>query len=240
MQPPQIDYAPQLPSHKRRRTMRRAVFGIIAMVAAFFAVESASPAWHRILILYWQHEAMTYSPPADRVVYDDDPAQAPKLRAGNPKLLSGSSGETVDFAKPWEQLDALLSAPGAPPTATLFLHARRNATGQERLVVVSATKMASWQLLLGPQTVPSTSQRRVIIGALVCAPGAAFSNPTTIDNGNGPVGTPLPILEGSRIRFYAGQADPRNESHFTIRATIDGNTVTLDGWLLADDRIEIY
>ena len=41
------------------------------------------------------------------------------------------------------------------------------------------------------------------------------------------------------MRFYAGQADPADPSHFTICYAIGGHPGTLDGWLQADDKVRI-
>ena len=36
---------------------------------------------------------------------------------------------------------------------------------------------------------------------------------------------------GPQLRLFAGQADPADESHFTIDYEVDGDRGTIDGWL---------
>jgi hypothetical protein len=44
---------------------------------------------------------------------------------------------------------------------------------------------------------------------------------------------------GKSLRFYAGQADPKDPSHFTIDYDFDGQRGTIDGWLTDDDFLRI-
>jgi hypothetical protein len=45
---------------------------------------------------------------------------------------------------------------------------------------------------------------------------------------------PLP-----RVRYYAGQADPLDESHFTIVYEADNAPGTIDGWLDDSDAVTL-
>jgi len=40
-------------------------------------------------------------------------------------------------------------------------------------------------------------------------------------------------------RLYAGQLDPIDESHFTIRYELDGKSGVIDGWLMPDDSVKL-
>ena len=43
---------------------------------------------------------------------------------------------------------------------------------------------------------------------------------------------PPPTIDyGNRLRFYAGQPDPNDSSHFTIAYQLDGRAGTIDGWM---------
>ena len=45
----------------------------------------------------------------------------------------------------------------------------------------------------------------------------------------------LPVIDyGIALRFFAGQIDPGDESHFTIRYQADGRDGVIDGWLKDD------
>jgi hypothetical protein len=41
------------------------------------------------------------------------------------------------------------------------------------------------------------------------------------------------------LRVFAGQLDPTDESHFTIRYDADGKSDILDGWLMPDDTVKL-
>jgi hypothetical protein len=41
------------------------------------------------------------------------------------------------------------------------------------------------------------------------------------------------------LRLFAGQPDPNDDSHFTIRYEVDNQPGTIDGWLQADDTIKL-
>ena len=154
---------PLLPSHKRRRLARRIVFGIVTVLVLWLAIKSAPSAWHHVQILYWQHQAMTYTAPADRVVYDDDPADAANLRKANPSLITDAHGEVFDFAKPWDRFYWLISPPGRQFAATLFLHAMQNAEGETRLVVVEAYSSTNEPMQKSINTMPSLDLRSSVL-----------------------------------------------------------------------------
>jgi hypothetical protein len=238
---PQIDYAPALPSQKRRRIIRSFAMGIAALLVAALIIKSAPRAWRHVQILYWQHRAMSYTRPSDAVVYDDDPRVAAKLLRTDRTLMSTTGGAVFDFAVPWDKFYRLVSPPGGQPAATLFLHALRNANDQRRLVVVYAQQMPTWDLVFGRQTAPSPTQRHLLVGASVFVPGSAFRDPVEMNFDRSSISSAAPaflIFQGRRVQFYAGQSDPHDESHFTIRGIEDGKPIAIEGWLLANDRVE--
>lgn len=223
MQLQQVDYAPAPPNQKRRRAIRRVAVGLAALLTAILAIKSAPLAWRHVQILYWQHRAMTYTAPADQVVYDYDPYRydpkgAVKLRGLNPSLAVETNGDLSDFAEPWDRLYQLMSPPGRKPAATLFLHQRRNSLGQSRLVVLEFR--------------PATG---TIIGVVGSQLQQALVRPGTLIRSPIEELTSLPGLpadeERPPIRWYAGQPDPRDESHFTVRGIHRGREVLVDGWL---------
>jgi hypothetical protein len=44
---------------------------------------------------------------------------------------------------------------------------------------------------------------------------------------------------GKSLRFYGGQPDPKDPSHFTVDYEFDGQRGTIDGWLTDDDFLRI-
>jgi len=118
--------------------------GVGALLVATLIVKSAPRAWRHVQILYWQRQAMNYSPAANKIIYDEDPVEAAKLQAADHSLIAGGHGEVFDFATPWDRLYQLISPPGRRPAATLFLHERTNSNGERRLVVVEFRFSPNW------------------------------------------------------------------------------------------------
>lgn len=214
MQRTQIDYAPTLPGHRRHRAVRRIAVGLITLALVVIAIKGAPSARRRVELLYWQHRALSYSPPPNQVVYDDNP-------------------DTARVARPWERFYQALSPPGRLPTATLFLHELRNSRGEKRLVVIEESP-AIWAMASG--RVERTTFR---ISQTVIAPGGFLSKPHVISDGR--IADADSGLSDNRqhLRWFAGRPDPANRAHFTISGTCDGNPFMFDGWLRDDDRIDI-
>jgi hypothetical protein len=65
---------------------------------------------------------------------------------------------------------------------------------------------------------------------LARVPAAERARPSSADDGDAAATTqPVPINYGNRLRFYAGQPDPADPSHFTIAYQFDGKPGTIDG-----------
>jgi hypothetical protein len=223
MQPPQIDYAPAQPGQKRRRFVRRIAFAIATAVLIIIAIKSAPSAWHRVRILYWQRQAMNYAPPADHVVYDDDPADLAKLRRLDPALSVGSNGSLFAFAKPWDQFYQLVSPPGRQAAATLFVHRMQNSKGEERLVVLELNSTSA----PGAGTAP----HRYCVS--IFQPGGLLNDPQELSSGA------LVIDYAHTInRWCVGQVDPHDPSHLTIQGIENGHPTMLEGWL-RDDWLDL-
>lgn len=230
MQLQQIDYARALPNQKRRRAMRRVATGLAALLITILAIKSAPRAWRHVQILYWQQRAMTYSPPADQIVYDDDPAETSRVRASNPSVIAGDDGELFEFAAPWDRLYQLISPPGRRANATLFLHELTNSNGERRLVVV---ELRPWTTF----TLDGKSYISWTLDCVILAPGTLSRYPhedMPSLNREYPMGA---LSDGRSTRWYAGQADPHDPSHFTIRTVIGGKSATVDGWF-RDDHVD--
>lgn len=239
MDAPRIDYAPALPSHRRRRLVRRVLIGSLVVVLAALAVGIAPSAWRRVQISYWQHRAMSYAPAGDEVVYEENLLEAAKLRAADRSLIVGSRGEVIRFAPPWDRFYQLVSPPGGKASATLFCHERRNTRGERRLVVVSQEPLGPWNELFTASAAPRRFMDQPFpIACEVFIPGTLFENPQEVDSPAHATVPALPSDKPTYFRWYAGQADPQDASHFTIRCVIANKTFTVHGWLRDDDRVE--
>jgi hypothetical protein len=124
----------------------------------------------------------------------------------------------------WAQFYAMLSPPGMSSSGTLFLHERTSRSGNRRLVAVDASSSALYGV--GPVT--------VILMPRVVRPGSVLEEPTqVVHTRTGFMFAP----EGRRA--YAGQPDPNDPSHFTIRFAGASNARVVDGWLGDDDHVVI-
>jgi len=128
----------------------------------------------------------------------------------------------ISFAKPWEHFYQLFSPPGRILAGTLFLHERRNSRGQACLVAVEEF-MLVWR----------TPEIRVC----VIRPGGAFTRPIQVTDELQFLG--LRSMPSDRVRCYAGQPDPADPSHFTVKCQVKDRSIAVDGWLQDDDTVKL-
>jgi hypothetical protein len=225
----QLDYAPAPPVLRQRR-VRRAVLGVILLGAVVAGWRWGPGVYQRGSLLYWQRQCLRYAAPAERVVYETDPAAGAALRSADRHYM---------LLKPrWGPMPAPLptglvpdcwtrfgnASPGFP-TATgpvLFLHELRTPTGQRRLVAITGAFQPS-EL---PQFISGYDAEAQMI-----EPGTWKVLPR-----NRTGGVAISVLSGPQpkpphVRIFAGQSDPADPSHFTIRYELDGVGQVVDGWL---------
>ena len=218
---------------------------LVLVLALFCAGYGWGPAaWHQSRVLYWQRQCLNYRPDANDVVYEEEPSAAGRL------LARGSNYTAYPLARRsppaarmpvnaaalipacWTRLSTLS---GTSPVwhdagAVVFLHECISPAGNRRLVMVryfpEPDKFASNFYhdynfdydLLTPATWSSPPCR-----------AAPWFSMSAVQTGS-PRHPPL-------VRMYAGQADPHDPSHFTIRYRMWGQEDVLDGKL--DDQDEI-
>jgi hypothetical protein len=242
--------------------LRRIVVVLVMLALVYPAYRYGPPAWRQGRFLYRQHRCLAYEAPADQLVAEEAYATttgrlgepgfvaltspgsfggaaapavgrraqplvdlAPHLPAGTPVtiVVGGSSDWMGDGSRE-------LSPTGAP---VLFLHELRNRSGQRRLAVVQRTPRNS-----GPFVYPFGLQ-------VALFEPATFGSPMRYVSRRPPA-SPLarmsglmPLIEVRPLRFYAGQPDPHDSAHFTIRYELDGKAGAIDGRLndAGDDLI---
>ena len=107
----------------------------------------------------------------------------------------------------------------------VFLHARGPSDGEERLVS------------LGISDVTFNGEYPRRSGFWNCAvyvPSWQGASKLTV---GGPCQFPPMFFRGQTLRIFAGQPDPVDESHFTIRFERDGVEGFIDGYLKSDDSV---
>ncbi len=191
-----------------------------------------------------QKQCMNFALPADQVVYEEDHDRAQRLWDSNAlggefsglqdpkgKVLAFYAmptliGQFVDWDGPGRVLD--------PFSEFLFMHARRAKGGQERLVHIGIDRVFTLRATTDGGLPPD---ERDVLDWEVIRPCTRFGAPSTL-LANGTWGNHLFHINMPKpLRIYAGQIDPADGSHFTIQATTPQGTLTIDGWLQANDQI---
>lgn len=129
-------------------------------------------------------------------------------------LWDPAASPAIDVPPPAEW-NSTFMGPWAPSGRTmLFMHGRITQSGVQRLVVIHFVQPQSGR---GPH-----------LATLLIAPGTLTTSPRH----HGPdMGLDLQALPAIPARFYAGQADPADPSHFTLDFDAPGGRYTIDGWL---------
>jgi hypothetical protein len=172
---------------------------------------------------------MNYSPPADQVVFDNDPGRVRQLlRSPEFELVPEYVSTVIRAPIPCERFFELASPPGINMGfGTLFLHERRNSKGERRLVLLR---------LGGPVMRSLHSEDPAMNEPLVFRPGTAFSDPIEVRS-RWTGSTDLPYGLGGR--WFAGQIETDDPSHFSVVNENYGRRFIIDGWLMDDDTIKL-
>lgn len=187
----------------------------------------------------WQSQCMNLSRAADVVVYEPELKKAQQLARRPDYWLA----RLIDADKPpvaavlqtpaWFNLLAALEggiAPAQSSAAVVFSHARNSPADHRRLVVVTF----------------STSYEEICHGSLypyIIIPGARLgSAPARAPIPANNLAIPLSIVHTSEdvLRFYAGQLDSADPSHFTIAYNFNQSNGTIDGWLRDDETVILW
>jgi WD40 repeat protein len=158
---------------------------------------------------------------ADVVVCEQDSTKVRELlKTSDYRQTISNTLEATRVLPPWDALAKKVGLAWEGPA--LFCHWRQSSGGHRRLVVISGMSngvpegfvlnQASYGAL--PRILRPNGVRSLGISYVI------FDNP-----------------RGWPITFFAGQPDSRDPSHFTIDYACHGDSGTIDGWLLDDDRV---
>lgn len=207
-QPQQLDYAPP----PRRRARRRIIVAITALALLAGAWKYGPGAWDHARLLYYQGKCLSYGGAADEVVYEDD---------GKAVIRSRYSALLTNY-------HAVRSWPGAKQGALLFMHEMKTPEGEARLVTVEAT------LRIGVFSRPQVEYERAVMKLADLWSKRRNRTQYTHSTMDRP---PLSAGQVYPLKIFAGQPDPQNPSHFTIRFELGGKEGMFDGWLESDGRV---
>jgi hypothetical protein len=237
-----LEYAPGAPVRRRRRIRRLGAACLVLAIIAL-AIWRGPSALQRIRHAWYLYQVMHYHAPEGLVVYEEDPNRAAALLRQDPAYrtlnnnpaLYGQNGNlafTSYFVRAITQLDSLGEI---LPDEPLFVGVRKSPGGLERLVIIAPPYNG---MRAGPQGASGDVQVSLY-------PISATFGGNGLNRG---VGSCFAIGDRSiadkaagsfYVRCYAGQADPADSSHFTIRYEIDKQSGIIDGYLLDDGSIKL-
>ena len=214
---------------KSRRLTRRRVARGLALVGALAAGASAfwwEPALaRRMEAAAWRRECLSYAPPHDQVVFEEDAAALPALLGvGGYEPAVGGRVRLVPSC--WRKEMPSLSSQG-----TVFLHALTSRGGHRRLVGVDVSVLPG-MLLSSTGNVEDQS----IVGTVI-APGTGLG-------ADRPVRVADVLLwvdqkDPRPMRFFAGRPDANDPSHFSFDYQRAGVRGVIQGWLNDDDTVTL-
>jgi hypothetical protein len=240
---------PRGPVHPLRIAIGVGVLAVIVLGIVYGRVYAKRAAMLRV-----QQSCLDYAPPADQVVYDEEPARAKELLArggggGGGEYVPIPAGDSANgtpvaghIPTAWREMRrwAMPSQP-SPTGAVLFLHERRTHLGDKQvLVCVEADRVA----------------RKLRVTLI--HPGASTLDPTPITDlefapppqpdlvilksGGEPFENKLPPAGGdgrADLRFFAGPFDTADQTRFNLPYELNGQRGELDCWL-QDERVVHY
>ncbi len=224
-----LDYAP-LPVWYRRGNWRRGMIWLLLCAFGWPAGHFGPALWHQSKYLSRQQECLDYAAPRDRVVYDDDPAEASRLMKNEgygPVFVANRSNVPGSWQAPAGALPAPWKTMGGNEAGITFLHHRRSTSGKDRLIAVVA--------YLADAT---RRERAVKLDAVAFVP-AGWRPGAELKTTGAVYSTGIQVASTGRLRLFSGQADPRDLSHFTIRYELNGKYGLIDGWLRENDELEM-
>jgi hypothetical protein len=235
-----IDYS-TAPS--RRKWARRVGWALLLAITLGAAVQWGPRLWRQAQILSTQRRCMSFTLPADFVAYEEDPLAAAALLAREPQSyapyrLARQRGSVATQPAPTRAAmyqDTTLLAqhfPGAPGLGgQILLHELQTPSGKRRLVMVR----------YHPEK--DTFTPAMVVGynvdVTIVTPATAFSLPVARRQDD-----PIDVTSGfpphpPNVRIFAGQPDPGDPSHFTIRYQMWGQEDIVDGRLDDHERITL-
>lgn len=220
-----LEYAPAAPIRRRKRVRRIAT--VCVLLALSLAAWRWGPGgWRTARVLYHQRTCMRYTASPEQVVFDTDPTRVAQLAADPNFVVAGGCA----YRKPPDDWAAIYTSRMTPrPSAAIFLHALQRG-GMTRLVEVERVvgKNQSPYFIIDYDV-----EAHVLTPATIKQPRA-----TEVLNGS-----ELDVLDSvgpkNDIRIFAGQIDPADPSHFTVRFESRGKTKMADGYLQPDSTLRM-
>jgi hypothetical protein len=211
-----------------------------------------------------EQQCLSHSIPADKVVYEEDPDRAASLTSSDPAGYRAIRATGMSGPPAWRPpvMAVLPDYFNGTVYPLLFLHERVTPAGARYVVSVHLLTRHTF----GPardasgRTVSIKLNKRRQVYAEARLAASAGPAPAGVESqqrhavelilpdsrehelvrfgSDPPVGQASPLNYGNILRFFAGQPDPDDATHFTLHYQVDGRDGVIDGWL-KDDGIEM-
>jgi hypothetical protein len=180
----------------------------------------------QVRLLYYQRACMNYRAPADQVVYERGPGAAALLATSREyTTLATSTNQPAPVGREPACLSGyqnVAASTTTAPGAVLFMHELHLPSRGRRLVIVRSNFAADTP----PMFIPGFDLELTVMDP------ATWKTPPKDITAGMPIDVTSPILASPpQLRIFAGQVDPADESHFTIRYVLDGKRHIADGHL---------
>jgi len=232
----QLDYSKR-PARRIPRWLRVIGVSLLGTLIIISAEENLPEAKSRFDAWMFQHKMMRLERPADRVVYEEDPLRCavlnhdPDYRPVVPFSRDFDAAAATTQPLGMAYVDPIAQARMIRPWGARCLvlsHLRRTPTGAERLVVVYCV----------PNKIGWKDVREYFF-LRVFEPGLALQGMRMTSRTGGIDRSPPDAEIPSPLRVYAGQIDPADSSHFTVRFQRGRESGIIDGYLKDDESVTL-
>jgi hypothetical protein len=218
-----LDYANRPTTARRVFSDWRLMVALAILIAAIPIGMAVPQQWRALQHWQWRNKCLAFSLPPTTVIFDDDSLRTKTLLASGKYISTHPS-----FG--WQRTSPVALLPirefdnyavgGRQAAPVVFLHERTSPAGHQGLVVVQFGRFS-----LDPLN-------RIFFFAYLDQIGVA-------GNASRSLGRSLEMLRlpGEKVTIYAGQADAKDSSHFTIDYLLNSRRETIDGWLNDDNSV---
>jgi hypothetical protein len=233
--PPQLEYAaPPRAGVWRRRVLRWAAPVTVLALAVAAATQFVPRVTRHLETLRHQRDAVAHAAPRDFRIYRAETTF---------RQLRPNFSETRVRADPAEPIPWSVFRWDAGIRGTVaFLGEFPGKGDSRRIVVVTANMNSRAQRVPGPFPAPgaqlwSLGAWEIELSAYVVRPGSLTASPA-LSWTRRPALTAR-LAEGAPVLLFAGQQDPADPFHFTFDYQHGDARGVIDGWLRADDTVEL-
>jgi hypothetical protein len=204
---------------------RRLILLAILLVSALSVFFWEPRLSEQIQAIAWRRQCISYTTVPERVVFEEDAVAI--------RQLVGQVGYTQTIGGRWCYVPQcwLKEVPGLQTQGTVFLHSRVSPSGHFRLVGMDITVQPGYSL----ESTGNVDDLSLVATIVDPSGGLESDRPIRLAE------TTLWIRQASPVpmRFYAGQPDPNDPSHFLIAYQRGYQRGIIDAWLKNDDTIQV-